>query len=346
MFDRDGLTRVIATGKRLVVFLHDNPDPDAIAAGWLLARIAESMGRRSVIAYGGRLGRAENRNMVSELKIPLKSLDVVRIRNLATDRRALVDTQPGTGNNSFPHERLECHIVVDHHPSRKKAGIPFVDVRPDHGCAATMMLGYFSACGLRLDPNLATAVAYAVVSETQDLRREATRADREAYQRVFPHVKLNVLGRIRHPARTRPYYQAIARAMRRVMVGRNTCVCHIGQVDEAEVVAEVADFLASMERVTWCLVTGLHDRQMVLSIRSTRPRARAWQVMRKTLGRMGKGGGHGMIAGGTTPCHDPEQYEARAAKITERFLARLRRRSPEHLHPLLDHDRKSNAHQR
>ncbi len=35
------------------------------------------------------------------------------------------------------------------------------------------------AFGLALDSRLASAAAYAIVSETQDLKREATRADRE-----------------------------------------------------------------------------------------------------------------------------------------------------------------------
>ena len=94
------LRRVICTGKRLVVFLHDNPDPDALAPGWILQRLGEKLGLRSVIVYGGRLGRAENRAMVRLLKIPARSLESRRIRYLRTDRYALLDTQPGTGNNS------------------------------------------------------------------------------------------------------------------------------------------------------------------------------------------------------------------------------------------------------
>jgi nanoRNase/pAp phosphatase (c-di-AMP/oligoRNAs hydrolase) len=291
VFDCDGLRTQIASGKRLVIFLHDNPDPDAIAAGWLLSRVAESVKRKAIIVYGGRLGRAENRTMVKLLKIPLRHLDTTRLRFLKTDRYAVVDTQPGTGNNSFPDEHLPCHIVVDHHPPQRRLTAQFVDIRSDHGCSTTMVLDYLTGCGLELDPDLATAIAYAIASETQDLKREATRADREAYQLAFASARLTVLGRIRHPARTREYYRTIARAMGKVMLSRNTSVCHIGPVDEAEVVAEVADFLARMERVTWCLVSGLHEGQMVLSIRSTQPNAKAEQVIRKALGRQGKGGG-------------------------------------------------------
>ncbi len=336
MFDWNALREVIVGGRRLVIFLHDNPDPDAIAAGWLLAKLAESLDKRAVIVYGGRLGRAENRAMVQLLKIPLRRLDKTGLRWLGTDRYALIDTQPGTGNNSFPDKRRRCHIVIDHHPLRKDTRAQFVDVRPEFGCSTTLMLEYSLARGMELDSSLATAVIYALISETQDLGREATRADREAYTRVYPLARLTILGRIRHPARKRSYYQTLARALQQVQISRNTCVCHIGPVQHAEVVAEVADLLAAMERITWCLVTGLQGDQMVLSMRSTRPQARAEQVMRRVLGRQGKGGGHGQIAGGLMPLGDPASYPEQCTRVTERFLKHLRRRVTERLHPLLE----------
>lgn len=336
MLDCDSLRAAIRGSGRLIVYLHDNPDPDAIAAGWLLQRIAEAQGVRAVVVFGARLGRAENRVMVRRLKIPLRSLER-RLRMFTSDRYALVDTQPGTGNNSFAHKRFPCHICVDHHPRRTGWRADFTDVRETHGCTTTLMLGYHEAFGLKLDPDLATAVAYAIVSETQDLEREASRADREAYQRVFPLVRLDVLGQIRHPIRTRAYYQTIARAMRQVVISRRTCICHIGALAEAEVVAEVADFLASMQSVRWCLVTGFHGGQLVVSLRSTSTEDRAERVIRAILTGEGKGGGHGRIAGGLIPCADQADYPAHALRITDRFLAKLRHRPDERFRMLL-HD--------
>ncbi|MBN2498464.1 MAG: DHH family phosphoesterase [Deltaproteobacteria bacterium] len=332
--DIQGLKAAISPARRLLVFLHDNPDPDAITAGWLLAKIAESLGKRASLVYGGRLGRAENRTMVKALGIPLRHIGARRIRYLNTDRYALVDTQPGTGNNSFPAERLRSHVVIDHHPSRAVAA-DFVDVRSEVGCCTTLLLGYHEAAGLVPDPDLATAAAYAILSETQDLKREATRADREAYQRIFPHVRLGVLGRIRHPVRSRSYFRTIARAMQRVQVGRNTCVCHMGGVDAAELVAELADLLAAMERISWCLVSGLHGRQMVMSIRTNRACARADRVIQRMIGKLGAGGGHDMIAGGSVDCGSADQYPELAERMTASFLRQIRRRQPERLRPLL-----------
>lgn len=323
------LTDVVKAGRRLVVFLHDNPDPDAIASGWVLSHIAASLGVRCRIVYGGTIGRAENRAMVKLLRVPLHALDGEKgeIRFLRSDRFALVDTQPGVGNNSFPHTKLRCHIVVDHHPDQLERRPQYTDIRSDAGSCTTMMLEHFRALGLTLDADLATAAAYAIISETQDLEREATREDREAIQYAMPHVRLPVLGRIRHPARSREYYKAVAQAMQRVMIARHICVCHIGSVENPAIVAEIADFLIAMERVTWCLVTGLNRGKITLSLRTSHRHANAHRVMKAVVKNKGKGGGHGMMAGGAIPCDGEAAYAAHTELVTERFGRLLHRRT-------------------
>lgn len=319
----------------MVVFLHDHPDPDALAAGWLLQRLGRRLGVRSSIVYGGQISRAENEAMVKLLRIPARPL-YDKMRFFKSDRFAMVDTQPGFGNNLFPHERLRCHIVIDHHPRRSNFESDFIDVRPEKGSTTTMLFDYFQASGFELDSDLATAVAYAIISETQDLKRETTAADRRALQGVLPLAKLRVLGRIRHPVHDREYYRTIARAMRAVQVAKNTCVCHIGEVHQPGMPAELADFLISMERITWCLVTGYFQKVMALSIRSTHENAHSERIIRSILRGIGKGGGHQMIAGGAVPCENMDIYRERAELITARFLKRLSRRAPERLRPLLE----------
>jgi nanoRNase/pAp phosphatase (c-di-AMP/oligoRNAs hydrolase) len=337
MLERDGVEEVLRRGRRLIIFLHDNPDPDAMAAGWILQRIAASLSLRARIVYGGRLSRAENRAMVRLLRIPARKIEGTKLRLRRGDLAALVDTQPGSGNNSFP-EGQRASLVIDHHRARAGLDAELIDVRPDVGACTTLLLDYHLAFGLSLEPELATAAAYAISSETQDLGREATRADREAYQRILPLARLTVLGKIRHPPREREYYRTLARAMQRLEVGKNSSVCHIGPVPYAEVVAEVADLLISMKRISWCMVSGLHQGLMVMSLRTTRANARADRVMKGVLGKLGRGGGHGMLAGGALPCPDEATYAELSLQLSQRFLQYLSRRVPERLRRLLEEE--------
>ena len=154
--ESERLARIVRAGRRLEIFLHDNPDPDAIASGFLLARLAEHLGVKARMFYGGKLGRAENRAMAGLLRIPLKNLETSRARFRRGDRFAMVDTQPGAGNNSLP-KNLRVDIVIDHHPSKHPLQAPFVDIRPGEGACTTIVLRYFDALGAELDSALATA---------------------------------------------------------------------------------------------------------------------------------------------------------------------------------------------
>ncbi len=73
---------------------------------------------------------------------------------------------------------------------------------------------------------------------------------------------------------------------------------HLDEVGQPDIVPELADLLLRMEGKTWSLCTGYYGDRLYLSIRTTNPRADAGALMRRLIGRRGKGGGHGRTAGG------------------------------------------------
>lgn len=334
------LCDVIQQGRRLVIFLHDYPDPDAIASGWLLSRIGAHCGVRTRMVYGGRLGRAENRHMVELLKIPLHRINSHESDIRKTDVLAIVDAQPGTGNNSFPSGRFRPHIVIDHHPLHARLKADFMAVSTRFGACTTLALQYFNDCKLSLDPKLATAIAYAISSETQDFLRESTPADRAALMYVLPHVNMRTLARIRHPQHERGYYRSMARAMEHVTIAKNICICHIGPVTTPEFVSEMADFLKAMKGISWCLATGYHEKEhaMILSVRTSRNKPPAGRVMQNIVRNVGRGGGHSMMAGGMAPCSGPGEYRSMSGTVAERFL-KVFRLPPDSLQELLPNEK-------
>jgi nanoRNase/pAp phosphatase (c-di-AMP/oligoRNAs hydrolase) len=97
----------------LLILTHDHPDPDALAAAFALKYLVEQkFGIEAKIAYGGVIGRTENRAMVQILKIPVHKLRAAWLKRYR--QIALVDTQPQFANNSFPKNR-KATIVVDQH---------------------------------------------------------------------------------------------------------------------------------------------------------------------------------------------------------------------------------------
>ena len=321
---------------RWLVLTHDNPDPDALAAAAVLARILRrAFGRRVTTAYGGLIGRAENREMVRSLGLKLS-----HVRNLSWKSYrhvALVDTQPRTGNNQLP-EDFRADAVIDHHPPRKASqAAAFADIRPTYGATATIVAEYLLLSGLSATRRTATALVYALRSETQDFSRGPSGGpDKQIYDALLPQVDKRILARILYPRLPASYFANLGQALHNMAGVGNLIVTHMGEIDQPDIVPEIADLLLRLEGKTWSLATGLHGDRVYLSLRTSNPRADAGRLMRRLVGRRGKGGGHGMMAGGWLP--RPKAAGADPAAVQRQLaekLAKALKRSPEKIEPLL-----------
>jgi hypothetical protein len=120
----------------LLILVHDCPDPDALAAAMgLMVLVKEGYGIEARIAYGGEIGRMENRAMVRLLRIPVHKFRPAMLRLHAAV--ALVDTQPAFENNPFPANR-RATLVIDQHQSKVPPSAECALVDP--GCGATCVL--------------------------------------------------------------------------------------------------------------------------------------------------------------------------------------------------------------
>lgn len=285
-------------GKRnILIVAHDNPDPDALAAAYALSHLfLVKTGQSSVIASGGVVGRRENRTMVEKLEIGVVALDDVDIDHF--DIVCMVDGQPGTGNSQLPSG---CHvdIIIDHHPLRIEATDDMlVDVRTDYGACATILYEYLLSQEVYLGTRLATAMFYAVRSETQDLGREWSSPDRKAYQGLLSLSNNRILFDIAHAKVPRDYFLNFNLALESSRIFHDVLVFNLYEVEHPDMVAELADFLLRMEGVSVVLGIGCCDKEGVLSLRTDREDLFAGKLIREVVEGLGSAGGHGMIAGG------------------------------------------------
>ena len=286
--------------RRLLVLTHDNPDPDCIASGWALTRVVRKVKRMRVdFAYAGIIGRNENRTLAEVLRVPIRPLHQIDLSSY--DSFALVDSQPGTGNNSLPEGVLPT-IVIDHHPCRELTrSVPFYDVREEYGATASMLAEYLEAAQVKVDKRLATALFYAIKSETQNLGRESSRADFRAFLRFFPLVDNVALSRIEHPPIPRSYFAMFDQAISGTETHGRVAVTKLGSVSNPDIVAQFADLIVRMEGIRWAFTIGRYGGDILLSARTNLPHANAGSVIQKVVGKLGKAGGHGMMAGGKVP---------------------------------------------
>lgn len=314
------LAAVLRSGKRIVILTHDNPDPDAIASAWILSRIARTLaGTRPTLAYGGIIGRHENRAMIEVLRIPLRPLGSIRLR--ATDTVALVDSQPRTGNTTYPGTQLPA-IVFDHHPCRRLTKkVLFHDVRDAYGATTTILYEYLLAAGIEPDRRLATAVFHAIRSETQNLGREAGRPDAKVFLHSFPRIDNVALSRIEHAPLPRTYFAMMDRAIDGTRIYGEIAVTSLGAVQHPDMVAQFADLIIRLEGINWALCMGRYHDDVLLSLRTNHRNANAGRVIRALVEPQGTAGGHDMIAGGKVA--NGAVTAQRAARTEERLRQRL-----------------------
>ncbi len=315
-------------GKRsLLIVMQDNPDPDAIAASCALKELAnETAGISCQLAYGDTIGRAENRELVHYLGFNFRPFN--RISHRKFDFIALVDTQPATGNNPLPADILP-DIVIDHHPVKKVTrSVHFTDIRRHYGATSTILWEYLRAADIMPEIPIATALLYGIRSDTQDLGRESTRADIDAIVSLYPLANKRMLGQIQRGRVPSAYYQMLMAALAGTKIYSHCSICSIGELDNPDMIGEVANLLLRHEQVNWVLCFGFYRKQLLLSVRTQDKDRRADDVMRNVVHRIGTGGGHASMAGGQIPLNEQKEPVAQRARIErlirERFLKALK----------------------
>src|SRR5262249_22605327 len=159
------LLATLTSFARVVVVSHVNPDPDALASMLGVKALIEQClpGREVVLTCDGMIARAENREMVERLPVPLVPVESVPVG--ASTAVVMVDSQPFTGRR-FSEANMP-HVVIDHHETPGVlTGVLFRDIRPNLGATSTMVTGYLLERHVAIPPRLATALLYGIDSET------------------------------------------------------------------------------------------------------------------------------------------------------------------------------------
>jgi len=308
----------------LLVLTHDYPDPDALASAYALAYLAErKFGIRGHIAYGGEVGRSENREMIRLLKIPAHKLRPTDYRSYPNV--ALVDTQPGFDNNSFFPSR-KATIIIDQHPGVQPPNAEFVFVDTEAGATSAILARELLASDVEIPTPLATALVYGILSDTLEFYRATNRETIEQYLRLLRYADMHALARIQNPARPRRFFGYLASGIERSNIYGKLIVAHLGSVDSPDNVSQMADFLLTCEGVQWAYCTGRYRENLHMSLRTRLPDEQAGEVLRSVSNRPREAGGRGQIAGGKIKVgdrRDDERWSELETTLTDRLLKRL-----------------------
>jgi nanoRNase/pAp phosphatase (c-di-AMP/oligoRNAs hydrolase) len=298
---------------------HVHPDPDSMGSMLGLAHlITAKLGLPALCTRDGVIGRAENRAMVEALDLDLTPVDQVE---WAPDNAVImVDSQPRTGRHTFPTD-IPVHAVLDHHDTLGDlTDVAFADVRCHLGATCSLVASYLVEQQVNLTARVATALYYGIESELTGYPREASPLDDSALLYLYPHVQKDLLAYIRNARIPRNYFETLLQALQNSFVYDKLILAWAGEIPQADLAAEIADFLIRFEEVEWALCAGLYQDKLVLSLRTVHTDGQAGALLQQVVGRLGKAGGHDRRAGGCIP------LPSRSTSAIDGLRSQLRRR--------------------
>ncbi len=313
------LLDLLADYDQVIIVTHDNPDPDAIASGWALAvLVREKLGMQPRLVGAGTITRAENRRMVQLLEPPLEL-----VSHLAVDDEAaaiLVDCSLNATHHVLNGSAARPVAVIDHHATDHRASrLPFEDVRPRVAASATIAASYLKDQAIVPSEALATALVYAIRTETRGNETHHTRLDRSMISWLTGFANPTLLAEIENAPLSREYYGDLVLSLQNTFLYDDAALCLLPRAEGPETVGEVADMLIRCEGVNRVFCGAAYDNQVLVSVRTQRPDDSAADLVRRTLKDLGFGGGHLHRAGGKIP-------NVTAGRITEALEDDLRAR--------------------
>ena len=93
------------------------------------------------------------------------------------DRVAMVDVQPHYFGGLIDH----VDLVIDHHPEQPGYTAVHKDIRSDYGSTCTILTEHLRAVDVNISERTATAMLYAIKSDTLFFNRQANRVDIRLY---------------------------------------------------------------------------------------------------------------------------------------------------------------------
>ncbi|HNX19817.1 MAG TPA: DHH family phosphoesterase [Acidobacteriota bacterium] len=318
------MREALGDAKNAAILLQDDPDPDSLASGLALRTLLGRNRTTMPMVSFGSVTRPENLEMMRLLDLDIQ---VVNEGELAAfERIAMVDTQP-------PHLRLQpprVDVVIDHHPAQTSYEARFKDVRNGYGATATILVEYLRAEGTKVNERLATALLYAIRTDTLLLDRPVADADVEAFTWLYARANINQIRRIERPSLPRETLLSFADGLREARIEEKVVFSHLGAVVREDIIPQLADFCLQVEGVDWSVVSGVVGSELIVCVRNVGFVQKAGAVLKAAFGDIGPAGGHRSMAKAILPLEalpqakgaalGPKTYRA----LEDRFLAALK----------------------
>ena len=324
--------RFLGDADRVLILLHHEPDPDALASGLALRNVLRRTRQTAIIGAIQGVTRPENVRMVNLLDIHVEPIAAEQVASF--DRVAMVDVQP----HYFGGVIDKVDLVIDHHPEQPGYSAVFKDIRPDYGSTSTILTEHLRAVDANISERTATALLYAIKSDTLFFNRQANRVDIDAFSYLYPLADAALIRKMEGAEITTERLEYVLKAKQHGALVEQVFCAFLGNTPREDFIPYVADFYLQLENVKWTIVFGIVNDSLIMSVRNLGYSRNAGEFVRKYFADIGSAGGHRAMAKAVVPLRAfREKYgNLNAEGFTERVLAM----ALEFLHEHQPHERK------
>ncbi len=318
--------RYFSDADRVLILTHHDPDPDAIASGLALRTLLRRTKQTAIIGTMQPVSRPENQRMLKLLEIGVDTITVDQFAGF--DKIALVDVQPHYFGEALRH----VDLVVDHHPETTGYTAVFKDIRSHYGSTSTILTEHLRAVDLDISERTATAMLYAIKSDTLFFNRQANRADLDAFSFLYPLADAGLIRKMEGAEITRERLDYVIKAWQQGRMMEHVFCAFLGEPPREDFVPYVADFYLQLEDVQWTVVSGVVNDQLVVSVRNLGYSRNAGDFVRKWFNDIGSAGGHRTMAKAVAPleafqnkfgAHEGSRVNQRMLELVLDFLHEL-----------------------
>jgi len=287
--------RYFTDADRVLILLHNDPDPDAMASGLALRNILRRTKATAIIGAIHGVTRPENLRMVNLLDIHVEEIPADSLKEY--ERIAMVDVQPHYFGGLI--DRVD--LVIDHHPEQPGYTAVFKDIRPDYGSTSTILTEHLRAVDVNISERTATAMLYAIKSDTLFFNRSTNRVDLEAFSFLYPLADAAMIRKMEGAEITLERLDYVVKAFKEGRLADQVFCAFLGQLPREDFIPYVADFFLQLEDTKWTVISGIVNDALVVSVRNLGYTKNAGEFVRRYFADVGSAGGHRAMAKAVVP---------------------------------------------
>jgi nanoRNase/pAp phosphatase (c-di-AMP/oligoRNAs hydrolase) len=223
-------------------------------------------------------------------------------------------------------------LVIDHHPEQTGYTAVFKDIRPDYGSTSTILTEHLRAVDVNISERTATAMLYAIKSDTLFFNRQTNRVDLEAFSYLYPLADAALIRKMEGAEITLERLDYVLNAYRNGSLADQVFCAFLGQTPREDFIPYVADFFLQVEDVKWTIIAGVLNDSLTISVRNLGYMKNAGEFVRRYFADIGSAGGHRAMAKAVVP------MSAFRAKFGDLEGAAIGERLQALVHEFLQHD--------